>query len=114
MRFCAILFLLGVLATGTFAQRARSVDPSPSNKPAPAPSSPAQTVKAEAVVPPPAPVADVSAKTRVREAFAQLVAPEPKKPEAKPQRKRKIARSRVAPPMIQVAQQPRFGFFNAW
>jgi len=75
---------------------------------------PAQTVKAEAVVPPPAPVADVSAKTRVREAFAQLVAPEPKKPEAKPQRKRKIARSRVAPPMIQVAQQPRFGFFNTW
>ena len=76
---------------------------------------PAQTVKAEAVVPPPpAPVADVSAKTRVRESFAQFVAPEPKKPEAKPQRKRKIARSRVAPPMIQVAQQPRFGFFNTW
>jgi len=62
----------------------------------------------------PAPVADVSAKSRVREAFAQLVTPEPKKPEAKPQRKRKIARSRVAPPMIQVAQQPRFGFFNTW
>jgi len=75
---------------------------------------PAQTVKAEAVVPPPTPVADVSAKTRVREAFAQFVAPEPKKPEAKPQRKRKIAKSRVAPPMIQVAQQPRFGFFNTW
>ncbi len=75
---------------------------------------PAQTVKAEAVVPPPTPVADVSAKTRVREAFAQFVAPEPKKPEAKPQRKRKIAKSRIAPPMIQVAQQPRFGFFNTW
>jgi hypothetical protein len=75
---------------------------------------PTQTIKAEAVVPPPAPVADVSAKTRVRESFAQFVAPEPKKPEAKPQRKRKIARSRVAPPMIQVAQQPRFGFFNTW
>jgi len=75
---------------------------------------PAHTVKAEAVVPPPTPVADVSAKTRVREAFAQFVAPEPKKPEAKPQRKRKIAKSRVAPPMIQVAQQPRFGFFNTW
>ncbi len=77
---------------------------------------PAQTAKAEAVVspPPPTPVADVSAKTRVREAFAQFVAPEPKKPEAKPQRKRKIAKSRVAPPMIQVAQQPRFGFFNTW
>jgi len=75
---------------------------------------PAQTVKAEAVVPPPTPAADVSAKTRVREAFAQFVAPEPKKPEAKPQRKRKIAKSRIAPPMIQVAQQPRFGFFNTW
>jgi hypothetical protein len=77
---------------------------------------PAQTVKAEAVVPPPAPpvVADVSAKTRVREAFAQFVPHEPKKPEAKPQRKRKIAKSRVAPPMVVVAQQPRFGFFNTW
>ena len=75
---------------------------------------PAQTAKAEAVVPPPTPAADDSAKTRVRETFAQFVSPEPKKPEAKPQRKRKIARSRVAPPMIQVAQQPRFGFFNTW
>jgi len=85
----------------------------------PTPIVPAQTVKAEAVeaeavVPPPAPVADVSAKTRVPEAFAQFVPHEPKKPEAKLQRKRKIARSRVAPPMIQVAQQPRFGFFNTW
>jgi hypothetical protein len=77
---------------------------------------PVQTAKAEAVVPPPTPVADVSAKARVREAFAQFVPPEPKKPEAKPQRKRKIAKSRVAPPMVQVAQQPRFGFFgnNIW
>jgi hypothetical protein len=75
---------------------------------------PAQTAKTEAVVPPPAPAADVSAKVRVREAFAQIVPPEPKKPEAKPQRKRKIAKNRVAPPMLQVAQQPRFGFFNTW
>ena len=75
---------------------------------------PAQTVKAEAVVPPPTPVPDVTAKTRVREAFAQFVSPEPKKPEAKLQRKRKIAKSRVAPPVILVAQQPRFGFFNTW
>jgi hypothetical protein len=76
---------------------------------------PVQTVKAEAVVPPPTPVAaDLSAKTRVREAFAQFVSPEPKKPEAKLQRKRKIAKSRVAPPVILVAQQPRFGFFNTW
>jgi hypothetical protein len=75
---------------------------------------PAQTAKAEAIAPSPTPVADVSARVRVREAFAQMVPPEPKKPEAKPQRKRKIAKNRVAPPMIQVAQQPRFGFFNTW
>jgi len=75
---------------------------------------PAQTAKAEAIAPSPTPVADVSARVRVREAFAQMVPPEPKKPEAKPQRRRKIAKNRVAPPMIQVAQQPRFGFFNTW
>ena len=58
---------------------------------------PAQTAKAEAVVPAPAPtiVADVSAKTRVREVFAQFVPPDPKKPEAKLQRKRKIVKNRV-------------------
>jgi len=48
----------------------------------------------------------------VREAFAQFVAPDPKKPESKLQRKRKIAKSRVAPPVFLVAQQPRFGFFD--
>ena len=75
---------------------------------------PAPTAKAEAVAPAPVPagVADVSAKVRVREAFAQFVAPDPKKPESKPQRKRKIAKSRVAPPVVLVAQQPRFGFFD--
>jgi hypothetical protein len=75
---------------------------------------PVQTAKAEAVVP--TPVADVSAKVRVREAFAQFVPPDPKKPEPKPQRKRKIAKSRVAPQVVQIAQQPRFGFFanNGW
>src|SRR5437899_4108864 len=80
---------------------------------------PAQTVKAEAVVPAPPPptiVADASAKARVGESFAQLAPPEPKKPEPKLQRKRKIAKYRAAPPMVQVAQQPRFGFFDnsAW
>jgi hypothetical protein len=70
---------------------------------------PAQTVKAEAVAAPPTPAADLSA-ARVRETFAQFVPAEPKKP----QRKRKIARNRVAPPMVVVAQQPRFGFFNTW
>jgi hypothetical protein len=75
---------------------------------------PAPTVKAEAVAPAPAPpvVADVSAKVRVREVFAQFVAPDPRKLEPKLQRKRKIAKSRVAAPVVLVAQQPRFGFFD--
>ncbi len=75
---------------------------------------PAQTVKAEVVVPAPVPAtaADVSAKVRVREAFAQFVPPEPKKPEPKLQQKRKIAKNHAAPPMVVVAQQPRFGFFD--
>jgi hypothetical protein len=84
---------------------------------------PAQTAKTEASVPAPTTAADVSAKEgRVREAFAQLQpsdlkqtdASDPKKAEPKPQPKRKIARKRVAPapPMMLVAQQPRFGFFG--
>jgi hypothetical protein len=73
---------------------------------------PPRTAKAEAVVPAPAPVPDVSAKVRVRETFAQFVPPDPKKPEPKLQRKRKIAKIRVVPPVVLVAQQPRFGFFD--
>jgi hypothetical protein len=69
----------------------------------------------------PATVADVSAKVRVREAFAQLQPPsdptklhpaDTKKPESKPQHKRRIARSRPNPPTMLAAQQPRFGFFG--
>jgi hypothetical protein len=81
---------------------------------------PAQTAKAEAITPPPpapTPVAEASAKARVREAFAQFVPPDAKKAEPKPQRKHiKIAKRRVAPPMVVVAQQPRYGFFanNSW
>src|ERR1700680_24068 len=83
---------------------------------------PVQTAKAD--VPAPVTAADVSGKARVREAFAQL---QPsgakqvesnnlKKPEPKLQPKRKIARKRVAPPRVLVAQQPQFGFFanNMW
>jgi hypothetical protein len=81
--------------------------------------------------------AAVEAKARVLDAFAQLQPPAPKqpavkqveaavpapvpdtvlatavgKPEPKLRPKRKIARIvRTPPPMIQVAQQPRFGFF---
>ncbi|MBR0964268.1 hypothetical protein JQ554_07960 [Bradyrhizobium diazoefficiens] len=85
-------------------------------------------------------LADMSAKARVRETFAQFT-PAPRvdavagrKPEAKPQAevlaqapktqghqiqaqpKRKLARSNPAPqpgrPMMLVAQQPHFGLFN--
>jgi hypothetical protein len=74
------------------------------------PIAPALVAKAEPVVP--TQVADVSAQSRGLQAFAQLKPSEPTKPEPKPQRKRKIAKTRVAPPMVVVAQQPRFGFFG--
>lgn len=68
----------------------------------------------------PARVADVSAKARVREAFAELPSPDrtqaqlsdPKKPEKPVQRKRKIAKRRPAPPVMLVAQQPQFSLFG--
>src|ERR1700716_3001611 len=78
---------------------------------------PAQTQTA-AAAPAPATVADVSAKVRVRDAFAQLPfdpkqaqSSDPKKAEPKLPPKRKIAKRRVPPPTVQVAQQPHFGFF---
>jgi hypothetical protein len=61
------------------------------------------------VVAPSAPAAasaDATAQARVRETFAQLVPAEAKKPEPQAQRKRKVAKSRPAPPM-QIAQQPQ-------
>lgn len=70
---------------------------------------PALTAKTEVSVPVPTTVADVSAKLRVLDSFAQST--DQKKPEPKRQRKRKIAKSHVATRMVQVAQQPRFGFF---
>jgi hypothetical protein len=86
---------------------------------------PAQT---EAAVPASTTVADVSAKARVREAFAQLqpqlqpsepkqLQPSvPKMPAPAVPRKRKIAKKHLAPPAVLVAQQQPFGFFtnNAW
>lgn len=71
---------------------------------------PALVAKAEPAAP--TPVADVSPQSRGLQAFAQLQPSEPTKPEPKPQRKRKIAKTRVAPSMVVVAQQPRFGFFG--
>jgi hypothetical protein len=63
--------------------------------------------------------ADASAEARVRETFAQLVPAEAKKPEPQVQRKRKVVKSRPAPPMqiaqqpqMRVAQQSHFGFFG--
>ena len=93
-------------------------------------------VASNAAVPAPVATADIAAKARVREAFAQLPEPqtaaaEPKAPEltkveAKPQPKRKVAKARTAPrspmlvaqqprPLMLVAQQPHFGLFdNTW
>jgi hypothetical protein len=50
--------------------------------------------------------ASAQARARVRETFAQLMPAEAKKPEPQAQRKRKVAKSRLAPPM-QIAQQPQ-------
>jgi hypothetical protein len=88
------------------------------------PAAPVQTAKTEAVAPAPAPVvAEMSAKVRVRDAFAQLPfnpklaqSSDPKKPEPKLPPKRRVAKRHVAPPTMQVAQQRQFGFFanNIW
>ncbi|HYS85519.1 MAG TPA: hypothetical protein VEN78_11035 [Bradyrhizobium sp.] len=75
------------------------------------PIAPVLVAKAEAAVPAPAAEAAVSAQARGLQAFAQLKPSEPRKPEPKPQHKRRIAKTRFAPPMVVVAQQPRFGFF---
>lgn len=80
----------------------------------------------------PVAAADIAAKARVREAFAQLPepqkaaepkTPEPAKLEAKQQPKRKVAKARTGPrspvlvaqqprPLMLVAQQPHFGLFT--
>ena len=80
---------------------------------------PAPIAQADASLAAPAAMtaADISGKARVREALAQLPSSDAaqsdlKKPEPRPQRKRKIAKSHAGPPTIRVAQQPRFGFFD--
>ena len=94
------------------------------------PITPAPTAMAEAKASAPGTVADVSAKAadvsakvRVREVFAQLplssqLQPaDPRKPGPKLQAKRKtVARSHINPPMMLMAQQPRVGLFgnNIW
>jgi hypothetical protein len=52
---------------------------------------------------------NASADARMRETFAQVVPAEAKKPEPQVQRKRKVAKSRPAPPM-QFAQRPQMRF----
>jgi hypothetical protein len=73
---------------------------------------PTQLAKAEAVVPVPVTMAGVSVTARVRDAFAQLEPAYPKRQQQKLQPKHKVAKNRVAAPMVIVAQQPRFG--SAW
>jgi hypothetical protein len=82
------------------------------------PKAPAPTLASDSRPP------DLQAKARVREAFAQLQPTEPKqvkhadarKLEVKRPVKRKVARRRIAPPTMMIAQQPTFGFFgqNIW
>jgi hypothetical protein len=80
----------------------------------------AQVGTAPAVAPAVAAVsADAGAQARVRETYAQYVPAEAKKPEPQVQRKRKVAKTRPAPPMqiaqqpqMRVAQQSHFGFFG--
>ena len=64
----------------------------------------------------PEPAAEISAKSRVRESFAQFKPAEEPKPEAKPLPKRKVAKAKPTQPPMRVAQQPQFGFFasNIW
>ena len=74
---------------------------------------------AQAAVAARAVVAEISANQRVREEFAQLQPSDPVlkqsdpiKPPRLPPQKRKIAKRRVSPPMVLVAQQPQFGFIG--
>ena len=81
----------------------------------------APVVKTAAVAVPQPPVqadvlAEMSAKARVRETFAQFTPKADAKPQAPAQPKRKVARTHPVPqrgqPMMLVAQQPHFGLFN--
>lgn len=98
---------------------------------APVPVLPARKVAATAA-PAPAVTPEMSAKARVREAFAQLppsedvsepkmdqmarvVVPEPRMYKVKQAPKRVAASRPYAPrPLAMVAQQPRFGSFQTW
>ena len=78
-------------------------------------------ISVEAGVPAPPAAAEISAKARIRETFAQFRPADEKKPEAKAVTpKRKVAKYHPARPMVlaqqpqvMATQQPRFGFFDA-
>jgi hypothetical protein len=80
----------------------------------------APTAIAEDGVPGPGKVAHASAKEREREAFAlmqpsdtrRLQTADAGKREVKPQRQRKITKRHVTSRSVQVARQPRFGWFG--
>jgi hypothetical protein len=73
---------------------------------------PAQIANRDADVTVPDAVADVSTTTQVRAAFAQLQPSNSKKPELKPQYKRKIAKTHSTR-MVLVAQRPQLGWLGA-
>ncbi|MBU6464102.1 MAG: hypothetical protein KGI99_18485 [Bradyrhizobium sp.] len=78
---------------------------------------PVQTASIAPAPPVPAQAADVpTTRLTARDAYAQLTPADLKKREAKPARKRRVARKRVSPPTMLVAQRPQFGFFanNIW
>ncbi len=82
----------------------------------PAAVAPVQTASIAPTPSAPAQGADASTKLTARDAFAQLTPADLKKREVKPTRKRKVARKRVSPPTMLVAQRPPCGFFanNIW
>lgn len=80
---------------------------------------PVTKMAAVAAPQPPTPadvLADMSAKARVRETFAQFTPKGDTKVRVPVQPRRKVARAHPAPqrgqPMMLVAQQPHFGLFN--
>jgi hypothetical protein len=77
---------------------------------------PVQTASIAPTPPSPAQAADASTGLTARDAYAQLTPTDLKKREAKPARKRRVAKKRVSPPTMLVAQRPQFGFFanNIW
>jgi len=85
---------------------------------------PATIAQAAAPATPKAEAPSITAKARVREAFAQFTPAEPKheqkadlKPQPQPKRKvaTKVAKVHVGRPLVLASQQPRYGWFdNTW